>query len=719
MELRLTSAGAPDTSFNGTGVSILSTPATVSAAVVRSTGVVIYAGNSPTIQDIVVGQFAAGGSYDSSFNSTGTASLDIPTTVAGIGKTAMLQSDGKLLVAGTYSQGVGYGRGMQGVVTRYDTNGTLDTSFGTGGYSYINFSGTFNLINSVLQSNGDIVVEGTVTDPGHTTSYVAVERLLPTGAVDTSFGVGGAYLLNTAEGYDTFTNAAALLRLSDDSLLVVTSSSSGGQITKLSATQGLPVTSYGTLGTGIVKDTSHQWTSGTLDSTGLPVLNDGTLERYTAAGTLDTTFANATSAQTGALGNTSMAIEPDGKIISSSFQSGTLQRNLTTGSKDFNFSGVPAVLGITLGAVAALPNGDIIAAGKLGTIPVCLAFDAAGAPIFSFGTSGAQSYSAATAANAIVVRSNGKIILVGQNYGAEIVIQLNGLLPAVLPGDRASANTFTLALSVNGQFINWTATSHAITRTGSIPVTDPAGILINGNPAGDSINLDFTNGNPLPTVLQFNGSYTLYGLSGTNPLANRTIDIGSNTLFINYGNPATDPVATLRGYLKNGYNNGSWTGTPTASTGVITSTVAAATPLADSIGYADSADVANPAGLPANTLELRYTVVGDTNLDGTVGLADLAALLKSYGSGTHWDQGEIPYSTTVGLTDLAALLKHYGQTASSPAALPTMSASLAPAMAADGNDAADSGPSLQPAVKTKPTRWKSKIHAVSRSRNRN
>jgi hypothetical protein len=250
-------------------------------------------------------------------------------------------------------------------------------------------------------------------------------------------------------------------------------------------------------------------------------------------------------------------------------------------------------------------------------------------------------------------------------------------------------------------------------------INDPNGLTVNGGGSNDVIALDYTHGVPLPNKLILNGVFTLNGLATTgNPLANTTLDLKTSTLFINYGSPANDPLSLIQGYLKTGYNNDTWTGT--SANGSILSSSAAATPLTNSIGYADSADTANPANLPANTLELRYTVIGDTNLDGTVGLADLAALLKSYGSGTKWDQGEVSYATTVGLADLAALLKHYGQTASSPAALPAESSFATAALGADmTSDVGLTQPTaktkIKPTVSVKPAKMRT-THRLTGSR---
>jgi hypothetical protein len=65
------------------------------------------------------------------------------------------------------------------------------------------------------------------------------------------------------------------------------------------------------------------------------------------------------------------------------------------------------------------------------------------------------------------------------------------------------------------------------------------------------------------------------------------------------------------------------------------------------------------------------TIVGDTNLDGTVNLTDLLALLNAYGqTGQYWGTGDTNGDGTVNLTDLLALLNNYGQSAATGASVP-------------------------------------------------
>jgi len=62
--------------------------------------------------------------------------------------------------------------------------------------------------------------------------------------------------------------------------------------------------------------------------------------------------------------------------------------------------------------------------------------------------------------------------------------------------------------------------------------------------------------------------------------------------------------------------------------------------------------------------EVRYTLLGDTNLDGKVDVTDLGNLASSYGAGggATWVQGDTNYDGKVDVTDLGNLASNYGGT---------------------------------------------------------
>src|SRR5205823_4882746 len=89
------------------------------------------------------------------------------------------------------------------------------------------------------------------------------------------------------------------------------------------------------------------------------------------------------------------------------------------------------------------------------------------------------------------------------------------------------------------------------------------------------------------------------------------------------------------------------------------------------LGYAD---------IGSGQTEVRYTLRGDTDLDGTVGVGDLGALATNYGAstGATWAEGDFNNDGAVGVGDLGSLATNYGATiggglsaAASPASLPS------------------------------------------------
>jgi hypothetical protein len=76
--------------------------------------------------------------------------------------------------------------------------------------------------------------------------------------------------------------------------------------------------------------------------------------------------------------------------------------------------------------------------------------------------------------------------------------------------------------------------------------------------------------------------------------------------------------------------------------------------------YADGSVDVGTAAAPGQVL-IKYTLVGDDNLDGTVNLTDLLTMLNSYRQANRdWAQGDFNYDGTVNLTDVLALLNNYG-----------------------------------------------------------
>jgi len=124
----------------------------------------------------VVVRYMPDGSVDTSFGTNGV------TTLFGNAVSIVLHADGRILVAGYY-------------LNRLYPDGTLDTSFGTDGYANLDLGPGFEAPKDInIQDNGSIVVGGWVWNyfgPDNQSIDFMVERILPDGSPDTSFGTNG------------------------------------------------------------------------------------------------------------------------------------------------------------------------------------------------------------------------------------------------------------------------------------------------------------------------------------------------------------------------------------------------------------------------------------------------------------------------------------------------------------------------------------------------
>ena len=165
-----------------------------------------------------------------------------------------------------------------------------------------------------------------------------------------------------------------------------------------------------------------------------------------------------------------------------------------------------------------------------------------------------------------------------------------------------------------------------------------------------------TAGSDIGPAPASNVNLTSLGISG-----NGTLDITNNHIIIDY-TPGNDPIASIAAWIKAGYNSGTWTGNG------IMSTTAQSNP-SYGIGYADAADVGNPAGLSSGQIEIAYTLLGDANLDYKVNGADFTLMAANFNDSVTagWDKGDFNYSNTVNGDDFVLLADNFNQFASQSA----------------------------------------------------
>jgi uncharacterized delta-60 repeat protein len=140
--------------------------------ILQNDGKILVAGmNNSTFNDFIVGRVNPDGSIDNTFGTNGFTNTDFGTSTdygEAIGMT--LQPDNKIIVAGLRNFGVP----LDFAVARYDQNGVLDASFDTDGLVNTNFGGDDQGRATIVQSDGKILVAGSSHDG--TQSRVAIAR---------------------------------------------------------------------------------------------------------------------------------------------------------------------------------------------------------------------------------------------------------------------------------------------------------------------------------------------------------------------------------------------------------------------------------------------------------------------------------------------------------------------------------------------------------------
>src|SRR5262249_9547165 len=105
--------------------------------------------------------------------------------------------DGKVIVVGSHYNGSNYDFGVE----RYNANGTPDTSFGNNGSVVTDLTGQSDQPDAVaVQSDGKIVVGGDWVNASGVDDFALV-RYNANGTLDTTFGSGGKVLDVLGPGY--------------------------------------------------------------------------------------------------------------------------------------------------------------------------------------------------------------------------------------------------------------------------------------------------------------------------------------------------------------------------------------------------------------------------------------------------------------------------------------------------------------------------------------
>jgi uncharacterized delta-60 repeat protein len=332
---------------------------------------------------------------DISFNATGKVTTDFGTSTDAVSE-VLIQPDQRIVAVGTAS----LGGPTYFALSRYNTNGSLDTSFGDNGKVITDFDANGSAegaFAAALQPDGKIIAAGYVglVNPG--AGYFAVARYNPDGSLDPTFGAGGKVSTFIVEHMHHIRGVA----LTPDGKIVV----AGDYFSLTQTTQSLIV-------------------------------------RYNPDGSLDGSFGSGgkvTDLRWFNPGNAnvpwSVAVQPDGKIITGgSFEQPvtvtgadiTMVRYNVNGTYDTTFGSGGRLLILSptvsevINAIALLPDGRIVAAGESASNFLLMRFNADGSPDVTLDGAGRVTTPVAgsSKANSVIVRPGGKIFVSGLSFTA-------------------------------------------------------------------------------------------------------------------------------------------------------------------------------------------------------------------------------------------------------------------------------------------------------------
>jgi uncharacterized delta-60 repeat protein len=208
---RFTATGSPDDSFGSGGLVTTDVGGgTATAVAIQGDGKIVVAGNGNGGTDSLAARFTVAryepdGTPDMGFGAGGLVETDTGSLYE-IASGVALEEDGKIVVAG-HSYDV-LGKPSRLTVVRYNGDGTLDPSFGPGGVVVTAMAdGSVTPNDVAIQPDGGILVAGRSFAANHPG---IVARYLPSGVLDSSFGVMGVAVLGPYAPGSTLPNAIAL-----------------------------------------------------------------------------------------------------------------------------------------------------------------------------------------------------------------------------------------------------------------------------------------------------------------------------------------------------------------------------------------------------------------------------------------------------------------------------------------------------------------------------
>jgi uncharacterized delta-60 repeat protein len=345
---RYNSNGTLDSSFGSGGVVRTAFPmagaTAAKAAVVQPDGKIVaagYTGTGATFNDYALVRYNSNGSLDSAFGTGGLVTLNYEFNTNDYAEDVLIQPDGKIIAVGG-SYGINNQAYTDFTLARFNSNGTLDTGFGTGGWARADFGYGDYGYSALLLSNGKILVGGLSRNAG-TLDDLTVVRFNADGNLDTTFGTGGRAVAHI-HGHDVIYDIA----LQADGKIVAAGSCNESLSTPDFAVVRFNADGSLDTGFGVNGKQTTSFTPGSEDKAyAVAIQPDGKIvvagytlilgigidfavTRYNADGSLDFSFdgdGRAIVTSPAGSANTTYAyallLQPDGKIILGGDGSGT------------------------------------------------------------------------------------------------------------------------------------------------------------------------------------------------------------------------------------------------------------------------------------------------------------------------------------------------------------------------------------------------------------
>ncbi len=294
---RYLTSGALDTTFSGDGLFRIDCPSFgagngAAAVLLQPDGRLVVVGTCPP-SEFTVARLNVDGSLDTSFGAGGV----VATTVSlfSFAVAGLLQPDGRIVAVGYGSSPSGGPAGPP--VVRYNADGSLDSSFGTGGHVALALAQEFVAGGAALQPDGKLVIAGRYGPAG--SLDFGLVRLLPNGAADPSFD-GDGLATATVAGAEAGNSVMVLpdgryvvAGSHDDDFALVRFLANGAWDTTF-GTSGLASASFGapvTADEAVLLPNGKLMLAGSTTDAG--AAQDFLLARFHAEGALDATFGNA------------------------------------------------------------------------------------------------------------------------------------------------------------------------------------------------------------------------------------------------------------------------------------------------------------------------------------------------------------------------------------------------------------------------------------------